>query len=376
MVRTRNQRNSNSAVPTSPVRATSPEKSNKKAAKEETISPSSSPKKKLKVDADADATLTQKTVEEEQPKKLIAPDAEPTESAVVNVTDEKAQPSVVETSKDKVNQEKAKPVAEPTEDEVAAEQPKGVAKQKDDDDGDDDDDASDAGSGTGRHELKSNNRNAMQEDEPLKTFDQSKRFERKPKTTVDREKQCPFLIRAFVKQGMHHTPSEFARRLPESAEVQIHTWKDATLREVAILISQSNPALSDPTARISFRSIFPDRTLPNSFQGKDLGAVSNVRRFKEEDMTLEDLRFVAGDYLDVCVMLSGERTPPNGNGNDDRAERFAGAGGGGPERRNIGGGRFNPYGRSSGRGSFASGLSIRGRARGGAGGARDGDLYR
>ncbi|KAF3790974.1 Histone deacetylase complex subunit [Nymphaea thermarum] len=54
---------------------------------------------------------------------------------------------------------------------------------------------------------------------------------------VDREKTCPLLLRVFTKIGTHHTKEDFAVRGKEPKdEVQIYTWKDATLRELTDLI--------------------------------------------------------------------------------------------------------------------------------------------
>ncbi|XP_060674252.1 uncharacterized protein LOC107430153 isoform X2 [Ziziphus jujuba] len=53
---------------------------------------------------------------------------------------------------------------------------------------------------------------------------------------VDREKTCPLLLRVFTKLGGHHSEEDFAVRGKEPKdEVQIYTWKDATLRELTDL---------------------------------------------------------------------------------------------------------------------------------------------
>jgi histone deacetylase complex subunit SAP18 len=57
-------------------------------------------------------------------------------------------------------------------------------------------------------------------------------------TVVDREKTCPLLLRVFTKIGGHHTVEDFAIRGKEPKdEVQIYTWRDATLRELTDLVS-------------------------------------------------------------------------------------------------------------------------------------------
>ncbi|XBI70120.1 hypothetical protein VPH35_064684 [Triticum aestivum] len=50
---------------------------------------------------------------------------------------------------------------------------------------------------------------------------------------IDREKTCPLLLRVFTKVGGHHLNEEFSERGKEPKdEVQIYTWKDATLQEL------------------------------------------------------------------------------------------------------------------------------------------------
>ncbi|RZC01976.1 Histone deacetylase complex subunit SAP18 isoform B [Glycine soja] len=60
-------------------------------------------------------------------------------------------------------------------------------------------------------------------------------------------------------------------------EVQIYTWKDATLRELTDLVKEVAPAARRRNAKLSFAFIFPDKN----------------GRFK---------RSVIGDYLDVSIL--------------------------------------------------------------------------
>lgn len=51
---------------------------------------------------------------------------------------------------------------------------------------------------------------------------------------VDRETTCPFLLRVFCKENSRHMLEDFiANKAPEQDELQIYTWPDATLRELA-----------------------------------------------------------------------------------------------------------------------------------------------
>jgi hypothetical protein len=43
-----------------------------------------------------------------------------------------------------------------------------------------------------------------------------------------------------------------------SQEIQLHTWMDATLREIADLLKAAIPALSEP-CKLMFRIVYPDK---------------------------------------------------------------------------------------------------------------------
>ncbi|KAH9971396.1 Sin3 associated polypeptide p18-domain-containing protein [Lactifluus volemus] len=146
---------------------------------------------------------------------------------------------------------------------------------------------------------------------------------------IDREKTAPFLIRAFVKVGSFHRLSQFQDGpLPMADELQIFTWKDATLFELLTTIRNSASSTLEyrhPLARYSFRTIYADAGNRGQFAQKDLGVIysrdtlgdiGTVEQLLEDDIamqesserqrdarTLDELRFVPGDYLCVAVML-------------------------------------------------------------------------
>ncbi|CAJ0758928.1 20386_t:CDS:2, partial [Entrophospora sp. SA101] len=63
----------------------------------------------------------------------------------------------------------------------------------------------------------------------------------------------PFLLRMFCRPSYHHRPDDYTpERLPIDDEVQIYTWKDATLKEIANLIKEVNQDANRPNARLSF----------------------------------------------------------------------------------------------------------------------------
>ncbi|KAI0774680.1 Sin3 associated polypeptide p18-domain-containing protein [Trametes elegans] len=151
------------------------------------------------------------------------------------------------------------------------------------------------------------------------------------KPIVDREKTAPFLIRTFIKIGTFHRLQQFEDGpLPVGDEWPIYTWKDATLREVLTTLRSNAPNATEyrhPLTRYSFRAVFADAAARGRFSQKDLGTVYSrdilgepgtldhpaarlledtevdSTQSSEQDRTLDELRFVPGDYLCVAVHL-------------------------------------------------------------------------
>ncbi|THH29384.1 hypothetical protein EUX98_g4797 [Antrodiella citrinella] len=170
------------------------------------------------------------------------------------------------------------------------------------------------------------------------------------RSVVDREKTAPFLIRAFLKIGNFHRLSQFEDgNLPTADEQQIFTWKDATLREVLTSLRDIAPHTTEyrhPLARYAFRAIYADAANRGACAQKELGliysrdilgepgtltaAAPRLLRDDEEllglaaagdaedgdkareERTLEELRFVPGDYLCVMVVLPKSIAVPTG----------------------------------------------------------------
>ncbi|KAJ8494490.1 hypothetical protein ONZ45_g13219 [Pleurotus djamor] len=158
---------------------------------------------------------------------------------------------------------------------------------------------------------------------------------------VSRAKTAPFLIRAFIKIGSFHRLTLFEDgTLPTTDEQQIFTWKDATLREVVTTIRNTAshvPEYRHPLAKFSFRTVYADPGNKGRFSQKDLGLVYSrdilgepgtlesiaPRLLEDEDheirepsarekeeRSLDELRFVPGDYLLVAVLLPKNVTMP------------------------------------------------------------------
>ncbi|CAK9159860.1 unnamed protein product [Ilex paraguariensis] len=126
---------------------------------------------------------------------------------------------------------------------------------------------------------------------------------------VDREKTCPLLLRVFTKIGGHHTAGDFAVRGKEpKGEVQIYTWKDATLRELTDLVKEVAPESRRRDAVLSFAFVYPDRN--GRFVVREVGRTfshPNGRRPDNGSKALGDLNFEIGDYLDVAILVGREK---------------------------------------------------------------------
>jgi histone deacetylase complex subunit SAP18 len=105
----------------------------------------------------------------------------------------------------------------------------------------------------------------------------------------------------FPRSGTHHSLRAFDRRdkLP-SEEVQIHTWKDASLRELCDLLQDVRPDAKNSNARISFSFVYPDRTGKNTM--RNVGVLHATRPSNDDNATLRDLKFQTGDYLSIAVL--------------------------------------------------------------------------
>ncbi|KAK9121439.1 hypothetical protein Syun_019056 [Stephania yunnanensis] len=120
---------------------------------------------------------------------------------------------------------------------------------------------------------------------------------------VDREKTCPLLLRVFTKMGGHHTKEDFAVRGKEpKEEVQIYTWKDATLRELTDLVKEVAPQARRRDAKLSFAFVYPDKN--GRYVVRPVGmthSYGNGRRI-DDNKALAELSFQIGDYLDVAIV--------------------------------------------------------------------------
>jgi len=117
----------------------------------------------------------------------------------------------------------------------------------------------------------------------------------------DRSRTCPFLLRVFHKVGSHHELEDFAQRgsEPVDDELQVYTWPDVTLRELADLVKDVAPEARTLTARLNFRLIYPDKAGRNVMM--ELGTVSAVKRSPDDLKRLSESKFQKGDLIDLAI---------------------------------------------------------------------------
>mmetsp|Transcript_15618 Transcript_15618/g.21942 ORF Transcript_15618/g.21942 Transcript_15618/m.21942 type:complete len:132 (+) Transcript_15618:58-453(+) len=116
----------------------------------------------------------------------------------------------------------------------------------------------------------------------------------------DRSKHTPLLLRVFINQGELHKNEDFAERGKEpECEVQIYTWKDATLKEMTDLIKGVKSTARRREARLEFAFVYPDKRGKNVV--RKVGTTYSRRRAPDDRRTLEDLKFETGDFLAVAI---------------------------------------------------------------------------
>ncbi|KAJ1908268.1 hypothetical protein IWQ60_011707 [Tieghemiomyces parasiticus] len=127
-------------------------------------------------------------------------------------------------------------------------------------------------------------------------------------SAVDRERSTPFLLRIFYNFGSNNALSKYnARRQNLPNELQVYTWRDATLKEIASLIQEVVKEARSPTATLRFHLVYPNPLL-NQYSEKPLGTVVNGAVSPSDKLTLADCRLVIGDFLDVAILTGAVDT--------------------------------------------------------------------
>ncbi|RDA87276.1 hypothetical protein CP532_1326 [Ophiocordyceps camponoti-leonardi (nom. inval.)] len=157
-----------------------------------------------------------------------------------------------------------------------------------------------------------------------------------------RHLSAPFLVHLIYKTGAFYRPEDFASKtLPP--HVSLYTWPSCTLSELAMELMASKPcALPHPAigTRLVFQLVYPDLRSTASFGDglpryavKDLGSIvigqggpgaetselgaagGTSRNNHDIGRTLNDARFVAGDFVSCAILppLSDGSVAPASN---------------------------------------------------------------
>ncbi|KAJ8327612.1 Histone deacetylase complex subunit sap18 [Batrachochytrium dendrobatidis] len=121
--------------------------------------------------------------------------------------------------------------------------------------------------------------------------------EEQSKHKLDRSMICPFLIRVFVNSERVHDDADFGKgKLPTN---------NSTIREVAALLGQAMASTADASAKLIFRTVNRTEHFRGIFKPRTLGSIFNFKHTLDEARTLDEVRFVPGDFIDVSVITSG-----------------------------------------------------------------------
>jgi len=144
---------------------------------------------------------------------------------------------------------------------------------------------------------------------------------------IDREKKCPLLLRVFLSlNGRHNPVNDYSRNECPTNELQVYTWTDATLKEIAGLVREVNEESRRRGTYFDFALVYPDPRTP-AYRMRDIGTTCCGAKSADDSKTLADCRFQIGDYLDIAIQVPKEaydrRGPPNRRNDrrDDRRDR-------------------------------------------------------
>ncbi|KAF3940078.1 hypothetical protein ABW19_dt0201119 [Dactylella cylindrospora] len=141
-------------------------------------------------------------------------------------------------------------------------------------------------------------------------------------TKVDRHLTTPFLLKVFYKVNSFHRLDDFRSTSQPSSLVEVYTWKDCTLSELTTLLLSALPSLATSATKCSFRLIYAD-TKTNRYTSQELGNIllpltgpgangGSGSGGGADKLSLDEARFVVGDWIDVAVTLSSSSSGPRG----------------------------------------------------------------
>lgn len=148
---------------------------------------------------------------------------------------------------------------------------------------------------------------------------------------IDRTTTTPFLLRVFSSHGNFHRLDEFDSDRQPRDELNIYSWKDATLGELTSLLAKELVGDSQRdliSYKFSYRLVFGDAN-HGRYQIRDLGTIQLHDKSSEAQKSLDDIRFVIGDWIDIAILKPGDRLYDARSSNRSNYCIQAGRGGGG-----------------------------------------------
>lgn len=91
------------------------------------------------------------------------------------------------------------------------------------------------------------------------------------------------------------------------------------MKELTGLIKEVHEDSRRPQAKFSFRLIIQQGG--GRISTRDLGTVSNGRPGRDDGRTLEESRFIQGDYLDVAIYLGNVRSGLDGHASEQQQQQ-------------------------------------------------------
>lgn len=113
------------------------------------------------------------------------------------------------------------------------------------------------------------------------------------------------MLRVFVSTTGHHFKiSEYNKGNVPQNELQIYTWKDATLNELALLVKEVNPEARRKGTKFNFALVYPDPRAP-IYRMREIGSTVTGQKGPDDLKTLAQARLSIGDYMEIAI------TPPD-----------------------------------------------------------------
>jgi len=124
---------------------------------------------------------------------------------------------------------------------------------------------------------------------------------------LDRAKTCPFLLKVYPKINGEHSLKQFSNPDKDllSDEINLYTWMDANLKEIADLLKEFIPQAKQKDATLEFNIVYRS-THTGEFNKKQIGVVQTIGKCKDDLKKLNDFGMKIGDFLDINIRVKGE----------------------------------------------------------------------